>query len=205
MGLRVLVVADDALAGAGLAALLSGQQGVTVEQAAVDADLVTVAEVHDPDVIVWDLGGDNPATPHLSAIADLDIPVIVLCDDEARVSEGLAAGARGVLPRDTEGAPLMATLEAVLRGLVVIDGAFAPTIVPARGETPDMPTDELTPREREVLQLLAEGLPNKQIASQLGISEHTVKSHVTTIFSKLGAHSRTEAVTRAAHLGLIVL
>jgi two-component system, NarL family, nitrate/nitrite response regulator NarL len=63
----------------------------------------------------------------------------------------------------------------------------------------------LTPREIEVLQLVAEGFPNKQIALQLGISEHTVKFHIDAILGKLGAHSRTEAVTRAARLGLLVL
>jgi len=67
------------------------------------------------------------------------------------------------------------------------------------------PVEELTPRERHVLQLLAEGLPNKAIADRLGISEHTVKFHVSAIMSKLGAQSRTEAVTRAARLGLIIL
>src|SRR3989442_1311175 len=70
---------------------------------------------------------------------------------------------------------------------------------------PEVAAEELTPRELQVLQLLAEGLPNKRVALQLGISEHTVKFHVAVIFSKLDAHGRTEAVTRAARLGLIVL
>ncbi|OLD49076.1 MAG: hypothetical protein AUI83_12510 [Armatimonadetes bacterium 13_1_40CM_3_65_7] len=90
-------------------------------------------------------------------------------------------------------------------GLVAIDPAFAPALVHGRGAAPEVPAEELTPRELQVLQLLAEGLPNKRVALQLGISEHTVKFHVAVIFSKLGAHGRTEAVTRAARLGLIVL
>ncbi len=91
------------------------------------------------------------------------------------------------------------------QGLVVIDPAFPLAVVPARGEAADVAAEELTPREVEVLQLLVEGLPNKQIAQRLSISEHTVKFHVDAILGKLGAHSRTEAVTRAARLGLIIL
>lgn len=204
--MRVLIVAADLSARAGLAALLSGQQDITVEEAALDADLSALADVHDPDVIVWDLGGDAArATGHLSTIQDLDAPVIVLDNDDAIAAEAVAAGARGALLRETDGPALLTALRAVAQELVVIDPSFAPAVVSARSGGRDAPADDLTPREREVLQLLAEGLPNKQIAQRLRISEHTVKFHVNTIFSKVGAHSRTEAVTRAARLGLIVL
>ena len=87
----------------------------------------------------------------------------------------------------------------------MIDPAFPASVLPTRSELSSSPTEELTPREMEVLQLVAEGLPNKQIATRLGISDHTVKFHVDAILGKLGAHSRTEAVTRAARLGLLVL
>ncbi len=206
MKLRVLVVAEDVLAAAELAARLSGQPGLTtVDQALLEADLATTAAPHGPDVIVWDLGENAGDVAHdLSAILDLDTPVIVLTDD-ARVAEAAEAGARGILSRDTDVAPLLAAVQAAGQRLVVIDPAFVPAVVPARGEAPDVPADELTAREMEVLQLLAEGLPNKQIAQRLGISEHTVKFHVDSILGKLGAHSRTEAVTRAARSGLIVL
>ncbi len=88
---------------------------------------------------------------------------------------------------------------------MVIDPVFPVSVLPSRGALSGSPAEELTPREIEVLQLVAEGLPNKQIALRLGISEHTVKFHVDAILGKLGAHSRTEAVTRAARLGLLVL
>lgn len=205
--MRVLIVADDPLARTGLAALLAGQPGLAaIEQTSPSVDLASTVTLHDPDLVVWDLGRNagESAAP-LAAIQDLDRPVVVLSDDESRVAEALAAGARGALPRHTDGALLLAALEAVAQGLVVIDPAFAPRIAPARSEMADALGEELTHRELEVLQLLAEGIPNKQIAQRLGISDNTVKFHITTIFSKLGAHSRTEAVIRAARQGLIVL
>jgi len=203
---RVLVVADDMLVRAGLAALLSGQPDVTVDQAAPEVDLGDVTDAHACDIILWDLGtGAARSDARLPAMQDLDTPVVVLSDDDARVSDAMTAGARGALPRDIDGPALLAALRAVVLGLMAIDPAFAPAIVQGRGAAPEVPAEELTPRELQVLQLLAEGLPNKRVALQLGISEHTVKFHVAVIFSKLGAHGRTEAVTRAARLGLIVL
>jgi len=155
---------------------------------------------------VWDLGSGAAQTPAgLLALLDLDAPVIVLGDNDTRISEAVTAGARGALSRDVSGPALLAALRAVMEGLVAIDPAFAPAIAPGRSEDPDISVEELTPREQQVLQWLAGGLSNRQIASQLGISEHTVKFHVGAIFSKLGAHGRTEAVTKAARLGLIVL
>ena len=204
--MRILVIADDVLARAKLVASLSGEPDVTVDQAAPEVDLGDVADAHTRDIILWDLGtGAAQSDARLPAMQDLDIPVVVLSDDEARVSDAMTAGARGALPRDIDGPALLAALRAVVLGLMAIDPAFAPAIVQWRGAAPEVPAEELTPRELQVLQLLAEGLPNKRIALQLGISEHTVKFHVAVIFSKLGAHGRTEAVTRAARLGLIVL
>ena len=202
--MRILVVADDVLARAKLVASLSGQPDVTVDQAAPEVDLGDVTDAR--DIILWDLGtGAAQSDARLPAMQDLDIPVVVLSDDDTRIGEAMTAGARGALPRDIDGPALLAALRAVVLGLVAIDPAFAPAIVQGRGAAPEVPAEELTPRELQVLQLLAEGLPNKRVALRLGISEHTVKFHVAVIFSKLGAHGRTEAVTRAARLGLIVL
>ena len=204
--MRVLIVADDVRARTGLVELLSRQPDVTVDEAAPDAFLLGPADTFGQDVIVWDLGSGAVQTPAgLPALQDLDAPVIVLGDDDTRISEAVTAGARGALSRDVGGPALLAALRAVMEGLVAIDPAFAPAIAPGRSEDPDISVEELTPREQQVLQWLAGGLSNKQIASQLGISEHTVKFHVGAIFSKLGARSRTEAVTKAARLGLIVL
>ncbi len=121
---------------------------------------------------------------------------------------GLAFGA---LPRDAGGEEIIAATTAVAGGLTVLDRRLAtealaaiarPRIAFEAAQTSDEP---LTAREREVLQLLAQGIPNKQIAQRLRISEHTVKFHVSAIMAKLGAASRTEAVTTAARRGLLLL
>ena len=100
---------------------------------------------------------------------------------------------------------LVATLTAAARDLIIIDPPLAAPVLGARDPSSATPVEDLTPRELEVLGLLAEGLPNKAIARRLGISEHTVKFHVNAVLGKLGAQSRTEAVVRATRLGLILL
>jgi DNA-binding NarL/FixJ family response regulator len=110
-----------------------------------------------------------------------------------------------LLPRHAAGASIVAAASAVGQGLAVVDPSFTEQI-PWPPVRPDgVPLEELTAREMEVLQLLAEGLPNKSIAQRLDISEHTVKFHVNAILRKLEAQSRTEAVVQATRLGLILL
>jgi two-component system nitrate/nitrite response regulator NarL len=205
--LRVLVIADDALARMGLATLLANRdECVVAGQVASDADLPTELDVYRPDVAAWDLGWD-PATA-LERLADLreaGLAIVALLDDDAHAADVWAAGARGLLSRDTDSDSLVAALTAVAQGLTALDPSLALTLLRADDRSPAPLVEELTPRESEVLQLLAEGLPNKAIAPQLGISEHTVKFHVNAILSKLGAQSRTEAVVRATRVGLIVL
>ena len=119
----------------------------------------------------------------------------------------LEAVAFGLLLRDIEPEALLATVQAVARGLVVLDPELAAELLPEADEPGAVapPAEALTPRELEVLQLLAEGLANKAIARRLDISDHTVKFHVNAIMGKLNAQSRTEAVVRATRLGLIIL
>lgn len=213
--LRVLIVADDPLARAGLAALLADQPGCQViGQVSGDTDLLDALDVHRPEVIVWDLGWDpasasstSPATglERLSDLEDEAPPAVALLPDETHATEARIAGARGLLLRDTDAEHLVAALMAVALGLVVLDPSLAAAMLAIREQGTPLMVEELTPRELEVLQLLAEGLPNKIIALRLDISEHTVKFHVNAILGKLGAQSRTEAVVRASRLGLILL
>ena len=115
------------------------------------------------------------------------------------------------LRRDATSREIVEAIQAVGGGLVALDRRLAGSVLaaagrfPATDEAPSGVEEPLTPRELEVLQLLAQGLPNKTIARQLHISEHTAKFHVSAIMVKLGAASRTEAVTRAARRGLLVL
>ena len=206
-GLRVLVVADDPLARGGLAALLTDHPGCTVVgQVAGEGDLSAVLGIYRPEVVAWDLGW-NPtlALQHLSDLREAQVPVVALLPDETHAADAWTAGARGLLLRDSDAASLILTLNTVAQGLVVLDPELAAALSPVRDRAPAPLIGELTPREHEVLRLLAEGLPNKSIAHKLGISEHTVKFHVNAILGKLDAQSRTEAVTRATRLGLILL
>jgi DNA-binding NarL/FixJ family response regulator len=210
---RVLVVGDDPLARSGLAALLANEPEIAViAQSATGEDAAAAVAEHDPDVILWDLGSRPESPVELPGTSSEEgAPLLALAPDDGPAAEALAAGAQGVLYRDAGADRLAAALAAVARGLVVFDeGIAAPLLRPQGGAASspselDTPVEPLTPREVEVLQLLAEGLSNKLLGSRLGISEHTAKFHVNAILGKLGAQGRTDAVVRAARMGLILL
>ncbi len=137
-------------------------------------------------------------------------PAVVLMVEDPEpgfIAEALRAGVRAVLTADAGPAELAGAIHAAASGLSAIRPADLETVlaVPARTEPPHDGTPELTPRELEVLQMLAEGLANKQIAWQLGISEHTAKAHVAGILTKLNAGSRAQAVTIGIRRGLILI
>ncbi len=219
--LRVLLVGDDPLARSGLAALLASEPEIAiVGQSAPGEDAAAALAQDDPDVVLWDLG-PRPETPlePPGAPGEDGVPLLALVPDDGHAAEALAAGAHGVLYRDTAAPRLAAALEAVAQGLVVLDAALSPALLEpqiddARGQVANAaapaadlegPVEPLTPREVEVLQLLSQGLSNKLIGARLGISEHTAKFHVNAISGKLGAQGRTDAVVRGARMGLILL
>ncbi len=167
-------------------------------------------DVFRPTVVVWDLGWDPaPGLEQLSALSDGDTPIVALVSDPRQAAGAWLAGSRGLLLRASTGASLRAAVRAVSQGLMALDPELSAVLLPTAERSPERPAGaeviELTPRETQVLQLLAEGLPNKVIASQLDISEHTVKFHINSIMGKLGAQSRTDAVMRATRSGLILL
>jgi len=223
--LRVLIIADDALARAGLAALLADDDALHVAgQLDAAGDLRAAIAAYQPDVLLWDLGwdpavalerlaaytADETAMDWSSDITDAhwaagEPPVLALLADAEEATTVLRSGAHGLMPRDADGAKLSAALVAVARGLRVFAAEFARPFSPSAGNTPADLVEPLTPRELEVLQLVAEGLPNKSIARALDISEHTVKFHINALLGKLNASSRTEAVVRATRAGLIML
>lgn len=206
--LRVLLIADDLLTRAGLAALLARASSCEiVGQLASAEELIAAFTTYLPDAALWDLGWQaEAALERLAELADSSPPIVVLLADDAWATTAWTAGARGLLRRTATVEAMAASLEAVAQGLVVLDPGLATALFSAPPPTPTAPPLEaITPREREVLQLLAEGLPNKAIAQRLSISEHTVKYHVNALLGKLNAQSRTEAVVRATRLGLILL
>jgi DNA-binding NarL/FixJ family response regulator len=204
--LRVVVIGEDPLARAGLLALLAETEGVQVA-AHVDAPRALDAfRLRDADVAVWDLGLQAEAElEDVRPLVRAGVPVVALLADATLVPDLLAAGVRGALFRDVPGPRLLAALEGVSRGLVVLEPELGEAAFRTRPAAADTLAEPLTPREAEVLQLLAQGLTNHGIAERLGVSDHTAKFHVNAILGKLGAGSRSEAIVVAARLGLVVL
>ena len=164
------------------------------------------------DALLIDAAGTNGQSVFDALAASdfaSDIAVIVLSNRSSSggLASALRAGVRAVLPREVSAEQLTAAIQAVAAGLVVVThDEFASSVAesipaPAHAEL----AEPLTPREREVLQMMAAGLANKEIAAKLAISEHTVKFHVASILGKLGASTRTEAVSNGIRHGLILL
>ncbi|HEY9621124.1 MAG TPA: response regulator transcription factor [Crinalium sp.] len=212
--IRVLIAANSAIARAGLEAILTTSSTLTVVASVSNQDnLLEHIEVTQPDVVLMELElqEEDPiaALPMLND--GLTAPALVVLVDNVQsawAGEVLQAGVRGILPAEAIATEMIATVEAVAAGLVVLHPDFLDALPSAPVPTRTLPSSSsqtLTPREVEVLGMLAEGLGNKAIARRLQISEHTVKFHISSIFSKLNASSRTEAVMLGARQGLILL
>jgi DNA-binding NarL/FixJ family response regulator len=199
----VLLVADDPLTRGGLAALLGAEPLVELVAQGSLAESPSLLAARDPDVLCWDPGADDREAAALVGAAR-ECPVLALLGAGASGSALLRAGVRGLVERRSAREALGAALHAVGLGLTVLPPVLASEWLRAPEPAPEGP-DALTPREREVLALLAEGLGNKAIGARLGISDHTAKFHVNAILGKLGAQSRAEAIVLAARRGLVVL
>jgi len=180
--IRVHIETASPVTRAGLEAILSGHPEIEVVNVAPEADVLIREDV-----------------PELSNGAG-EIPVVVLADETPSM-EALRSGARAVLPPDAAPQQIIAAIYAAAAGLAVVPVDDAAPL------TPHAPVEEvtepLTPREMDVLEMLAEGMSNKAIAHGLSISEHTAKFHVNSILAKLHAGTRTEAVMRGIRLGLV--
>ena len=176
-------IAASAITRAGIESLLRSTSEIEVVAGGAD---VVIAE-------------DEPPP----ALADSAAAVIVLSDDPQWTAEALRSGVRAVLPRELSAAEMLAAVEAAAAGLVVMHPreleALLPVAHPARKVEP------LSPREIEVLAMMAEGISNKEIAARMRISEHTVKFHVASVMGKLHAGTRTEAVMMGVRTGLIMV
>lgn len=205
--LRILAVGGDSLARAGITTLLTETSaGNVVGQATGSGSLADDLDVYQPDVVIWDFGWDPElAVASLSELPEDAPPVIVLLPNEDHAAQARAAGATGLLLREVDSATLAAAISAVGQGMVVLAPALASAALVGASRPSSSGGVGATPRELEVLQLLAEGLPNKAIADRMAISEHTVKFHINALMGKLGAQSRTEAVVIATRAGLLRL
>jgi len=209
--LQLLIVADNILTRAGLASLLEDRGCIVAGQSdgtSLDDDI----DIFQPDILLIDMGWHSePMRLRLTAL-NSDLPVLTLVngndtdDTLTPLVQSLSSFSNyGLLLRDSEPDTIVSALNALDRGLLVIDPTLSSLInMPIKRDIAPL-ISPLTPRENEVLQLLAQGMTNKAIALKLEITQHTVKFHVNAIMSKLDAQSRTEAVVRATQLGMILL
>ncbi len=194
--IRVLIVDDHALIRAGIAALLEASPDLdVVGQAADGAESLDLARARDPDVVLMDLsmpGMDGVTATRLLLAERPHVQVLVLTSfsERSRVRDALAAGAIGYLLKDTPPAELLAGIRAAARKESPLDPRVARALL-ADGVA--SPAEQLSRREREVLRLVARGLPNKQIGRALGIAERTVKVHLGNVFRRIGVQDRTSA------------
>jgi DNA-binding NarL/FixJ family response regulator len=210
--IRVLLADDQRVVREGLGTLLGLLDGIELVGTAADGEeAVALAVRHDPDVVLMDLR--MPRVDGIEAIRRLaergDRPraiALTTYADDASVLGALRAGARGYLTKDAGADQIRAAVEAVARGEAALDPAVQHHVVaaltqPGEPAAPELP-DGLTPREAEVLALIAEGLTNAEIADRLVVSAATVKTHVNHIFAKTGARDRAAAVVYAYEKGL---
>jgi len=220
--IRVLVADDQALVREGLMTLLETAAGIDPVAAARDGEeAVTLAAEHRPDVVLMDLrmpgvDGVEATRRILASQPDTEVVVLTTHADEASILDALGAGARGYLTKDAGLAEISRAIQAAAAHQALLDPVVQEQLLaaaasggraggqarpPAKEEPADLP-DDLTPREAEVLSLIARGLSNREIAAELFVSEATVKSHVNHLFAKIGARDRAQAVHYAYTHGL---
>ena len=214
---RVMVVDDQALVREGLMTLLGATPDVAPVAAAADGEeAVRLAARHRPDVVLMDLrmpvlDGVEATRQIRAAQPDTEIVVLTTHADEASILDALRAGARGYLTKDAGIAEISRAVHAAAAHQAVLDPVAQSALVQAASagaraggpaSAPASLPDDLTPREAEVLTLVADGLSNREIAATLVVSEATVKTHINHVFAKIGARDRAQAVHYAYTHGL---
>lgn len=213
MNLRVIVIDDHTLFREGLEGLLTRRDIDVIASVGDGEKGIELAKELKPDIILLDM-----RMPELNGLGvlsrlndtDLEMPIAMLTTstEERDLVEALRNGAKGYLLKDMEPDSLVVALRDIVNGKTVVAPTLAPILAKVvQGNVPnaddsETPFEELTPRETEILSLLAEGQSNKVIARNLGISDGTVKLHVKAILRKLNVHSRVEAAVLAVEHGL---
>jgi DNA-binding NarL/FixJ family response regulator len=211
---RVAVIADSPQARASLQALVESNPTLEFVGSAADAKALADCLADSvPDVVVIDVepeSGDAPAVAGLDAGHTASAWVLLTDETDSEwILQAWPCDAAAILPRNATPGEIVASIEAVAAGLFVLSAEILGRLLagrkPPRHAASDAPFDALTSREIEVLTMLAEGLGNKEIARQLDISDNTVKFHLCSIFGKLGATNRTEAVMLGVRRGFIMV
>jgi DNA-binding NarL/FixJ family response regulator len=197
--IRAVLVDDHAVVRNGLAQLLGAADDIEVVGMAADgSEALDVVTELVPDVVLMDLqmpvvDGVTATRSIVATESTAQVVVLTSYSDSERIVAALDAGAVGYLLKDAEPADLLEGVRAVARGESPIHPKAARQLLTARSESATKTTVELTPREAEVLKLVRLGLANKQIGRRLGISERTVKAHLTSAFQRIGVADRTQA------------
>jgi DNA-binding NarL/FixJ family response regulator len=207
----VLIADDHPVFRSGLVTLLAPAEDVeVVGEAASGADAVDAALAHDADVVVMDLqmpglNGIDATRALVARKPDVGVLVLTMHDDDDSVFAAMRAGARGYVLKGAEGAEILRAIRALHDGEAIFGPGVAQRLIgffAAAGHGRPEPFPDLTDREREVLELIAQGLPNAQIASRLVVAPKTVRNHVSNIFNKLQVADRAQAIVRAREAGL---
>jgi DNA-binding NarL/FixJ family response regulator len=204
---RVLIADDHGVVREGLARLLPTADDIEVVATAADgAEAVALYEEHGPDVVLMDLsmpevGGTEATRRIVASNPEAAVVILTSFSDREQILAALDAGAIGYLLKDAGPAELIDGVRAAARGESPLHPKAARELLTGR-DSPQAADPGLTARENEILGLLAKGLPNKRIALDLGISEKTVKAHVTSIFNSLGVTDRTQAALWAREHGI---
>jgi len=214
--IRVLIVAHSPIMQAGLEAMITREPTIQVVGRVENLDILEQScRTQQPDVVVLEFALLSDADREILTTleTELAIALLITSTESAAAAMLLQSGVRAILPIDVTPDEMLLAIAAIATGLIVLHPDVSEALLPYLSQMgePEEPADDLThdlntpltPREIEVLQLLATGLGNKAIARQLNISDHTVKFHISSIFSKLNVSSRTEAVTLAMRQGLI--
>lgn len=211
--IRIVIADDHPIVREGLATVLNHEQDLAVVgQAKNGLEAVAKVEELGPDVVLMDL--QMPEMDGVEAIQKIkesfpDIGIIILTtfDTDEHIFNGIEAGARGYLLKDSPPEEVLSAIRAVHRGESLIEPRVASRLLDRFSQLSrnSVPEEVLSPREAEVLQLIARGTANRRIANELFIGESTVKTHIIHIFSKLGVKGRAEAVAEGAKRGIIQL
>jgi len=210
--MRVVVADDHALVRDGISSLLEAAGFNVVAQASDGFEAVIAAMNLEPDLVLMDIS--MPGMDGLEALRkikaeypQIKVVMLTVSEDDQDLFEALRAGAQGYLLKSMDASSFLMNLEQLKEGDMAVDPKVVNKIVGGYIElaqsNPAPEKEILTPREIELIGLVAEGLPNKAIAQRLSVSENTVKYHIRQILNKLGVQNRTEAVTSALRLGLI--